>query len=582
MIKHLYLLTFSLLFLGACTDSSPEKTEEILSVKGGKHYGGTLSLNESSFIESLFPHHISDAVATRISSQIYEGLLKLNPKTLAIESCLADTFYLDSTHTEYTFILKDNVYFHDAPCFENGKGRLFTSEDVINSFTKLCENNKDNHAFSVFHNLVVGADAYYNAGIKGRTKGVSGLSAPDAKTVKIKLIHPSTVFPYILTEHQTYIFPKELLSHFDNTNLGHEVGTGPFMVSQIDKGENKRLFLKRHPNYHGRDEFGNKLPFLDGLFFSFLEDKKLELDSFKTNFLDLVYKIPNESLFDLHQKQHNGELDFEFTEQAEMSLDYIGFNTQSSLYKNKDLRKAISFAIDKKMLLERSLSGEADLPGYFGITPPIFQKQKNYPVDNIKSHSYNVDSAKFYLEKSGVFNAKETKNLTLHYNSEGNRNVKIAKGLSRQLKETLGIDLLIISDNQIKFDHLLNTGKADLFLSSWIYEYPHPQHHLEAFYSDNIPLNDSLEIFPNVFRYQNKTFDQFYAKAFSEENKTKSFKLYKKAEQIVMDDAALIVLWYNEGYEIMQTEIKDFDINPIQYRDFRKTYIKPIDVIKTP
>ena len=200
MIKQLYLLSLSLLFMGACTHSPTEEKGDALTVKGNKHYGGTLSLNEVGFIESLFPHHISDAVATRISSQVYEGLLKLNPKTMAVESCLADTFYLDSSHTEYTFVLKDNVYFHDADCFENGKGRLLTSADVINSFTKLCEYRRDNHAFSVFHDLVKGADEYYNASIiKDRTvKSVSGLSAPDDKTVKIKLLHPSTVFPCLL------------------------------------------------------------------------------------------------------------------------------------------------------------------------------------------------------------------------------------------------------------------------------------------------------------------------------------------------------------------------------------------------
>ena len=95
-------------------------------------------------------------------------------------------------------------------------------------------------------------------------------------------------------------------------------------------------------------------------------------------------------------------------------------------------------------------------------------------------------------------------------------------------------------------------------------------------------MNDSLEIFPNVFRYKNKRFDQLYTQAFSEEDKTNSFELYKKAEQVVMNDAALIVLWYDEGYEVMQSKIRDFHINPIQYRDFRKTYIEPVQVVKTP
>lgn len=575
-MKKLILLFLSIA-LWSCT-SSDTKTVNTNSAKGGKFYGGTLHLNENDPIESLFPLHISDPVSARTASQIYEGLFKLDPQTLEIEKCLVQSYKTDSTNTLYTFTLKDSIFFHNDESFDKGIGRKLTSDDIIFCFTQLCTHTPYNHAFYVFHDLVEGADEYYNLTRSGKYGGKqpSGIKKIDDLSFSIKLKHPSTVFKYILSEHQTYIYPKEYILNSLEKKPNREIGTGPFIMTQKT---DKNISFAKNTNYHRQDSFGNKLPFLDQLEITFIENKHVALDSFINLNTDVLYKLPADLLLDLHLHQDSSDFTHNVEETPEMSIDYLGFNLKSKLYRNKNLRKAVAFALDKKKILERSLDGEADEIGNHGITPPYFQNTIGYNANSIKTLTFNKDSANIYLNASRIFAPDEPRNLTLYYNVEGHRNDKVVNTISRELKKNLNIDLLVKPLHQIAFNHAIESGDAELFLSSWTYEYPHPMDHLAAFYSDGKEFTNAGMVYPDVFRYSNPNFNRYYSMAFSAKSDSSTLTFLLKAEQILMDDLPVIPLWYNESYRAKQEYVKDFHLNPLGYRDLRETYIKPHNVI---
>ncbi len=66
---------------------------------------------------------------------------------------------------EYIFILKDNVYFHDSPCFENGKGRKLNSDDVKYTFERLARRINNFPNWQLLNNKIVGINEYHNAEI---------------------------------------------------------------------------------------------------------------------------------------------------------------------------------------------------------------------------------------------------------------------------------------------------------------------------------------------------------------------------------------------------------------------------------
>jgi peptide/nickel transport system substrate-binding protein len=75
-------------------------------------------------------------------------------------------------------------------------------------------------------------------------------------------------------------------------------------------------------------------------------------------------------------------------------------------------------------------------------------------------------------------------------------------------------------------------------------------------------------------RYRNKTFDKLYNQALNAKSIEEANRFFLQAEQVVMNDAPVIVLWYDEGYRLIQSYIKNFPNNPMQYRDFTQVYLE--------
>ena len=161
----LYCSAFVLLFSQSCSGPKDSNDEtQIIKALGDRNYGGIFRLNESEYIKNLFPHNITDAYSYRVASQVYEGLFKFDDESLQVIPCLAESYTVDESGTLYTIKIKENVFFHDDPCFPDGKGRELTSADVSYCFTKLCTQNINNQLFtSIFKNILKGADRYYNA-----------------------------------------------------------------------------------------------------------------------------------------------------------------------------------------------------------------------------------------------------------------------------------------------------------------------------------------------------------------------------------------------------------------------------------
>ena len=251
-----------------------ESGSNLRKANGGRYYGGVFKLNESEFLKTLFPHNITDAVSTRIASQIYEGLFKFDPSDLSVKKCLVQDYTVDTTGLVYTFKLKKNVFFHDDPCFEGGKGRLLTAKDVAYCFTLLATQNANNQGYTSFKGLIKGADAHYNASANGASVSspIEGIKVVDDHTIQMFLTQPSSMFLSKLAMPFAYIFPKEAFDKYGLDLRVKAVGSGPFILQNVD--DEMSVILKRNDKYHGVDEFNNKLPFLDAVDIRFIKDKK--------------------------------------------------------------------------------------------------------------------------------------------------------------------------------------------------------------------------------------------------------------------------------------------------------------------
>lgn len=544
--------------------------------KGGRFYGGVFKVNESDYIKNLFPHNITDAISYRVATQIYEGLMKFNQADLSLVKGLAEDFTLDESRTVYTFKLRKGVLFHDDECFSGGKGREMTAEDVKYCFTLLCTQNINNQGFSVFQNILKGANEYYAASKDGKKPAfeVEGIKVVDKHTIQFTLLQPSSVFLYNLARPFTFIFPKEAYEKYKLEMRTKAVGTGPFRILSIE--DNISIILKKNDKYYGVDSLGNKLPFLDAIKFRFINDKKTELLEFKKGNLDMMYRLPTDHIIEILEEVNSKKgqySQYELQRNPEMMTNFLAFMNQNPVFANKNLRKAFSFAIDRKKILEYVLNGEGYAPATHGITPIDLFKKPMYDARKIYGYDFNLDSANYYLTKAGYPNGKNFPKITLELNSDGERNLAVAQEVQKQLKEHLNIEIEL---NIIPLSQLVENmigGKSAFFRGGWAADYPNPENFLWFFYGKTVPNSMQEQSYPNLMRYKNPKFDELYEKGLAASTPEESYKYFMQAENLMMQDAPIITLWYEEGYRLMQSYVKNFPNNPMQYRDFTSVYI---------
>ncbi len=574
------------LLASACSSTQDQTVDgpggELREGEGGRYYGGIFRTNETEYIKNLYPPAITDVYSYRVANQIYEGLFRLKPDNLTVINGLAESHTVDESGTVYTIRLRDDVYFHDDPCFSTGKGRKVIAEDVAFCFTRLCTQSPQNQNFSVFSDLIKGANAYYTASAGGNTPatGVAGIEVLDTRTIRLTLTRPNSMFLMHLARPACFIYPPEAWDKYGANMSAHPVGTGPFKLGTIE--ENISIVLPKNEEYWRTDIHGNQLPFLDALNIQFINSKNTELLEFRKGNLDMVYRLPTEHIIEILENNQTGTGEFvkyELQREPEMVTQYLTFNmSDKKLFSNKDVRKAISYAIDREKILNFALNNEGYAPGNHGITPPVFA---DYNIDQIPGYRLNVDSARYYLSKAGYPNGQGFPKIELMLNAEGDRNTNVAVEIQKQLSDYLNIQVEI---NTYPLAQLLErafSGKFELMRSGWYADYPSPENFLWIFYSGSADRLSRDQVYPNIGRYNNVTFNRLYEQALQARSLKEANDLFLRAEKVLMKDAPVIVLWYDEGYRLLQSYVKNFPNNPMQYRDLGEVYFQQARTLRS-
>jgi len=584
LLGKISIFIFFTVLIFSCSQDKNENSKEgkLRSAEGGKFYGGVFRINESEYIKNLFPHNITDAYSYRVASQIYEGLFKFNPETLEVEKGLVEDYQVNDAGTIYTFQLKKGVLFHDNPCFPDNKGREMTAEDVKYCFTRLCTKNINNQNFSIFQGILKGADAYYVASSDNNTPSfeIDGIRVKGKYEIELELVKPNSLITVNLARPACFIYPKEAEGKYGVDMRINAVGTGPFSLNVDDVEEDISIILKKNPNYHLKDKDGNQLPFLDAVSIQFIKDKKTELFEFRKGNLDMIYRLPTEYIIEILEETMpgaNGEYSqFQLQRSPEMMTQFLTLNNQSGVFKDKNVRKAFNFAIDRTKILDFVLNGEGYAPGNHGITPPVFS---NYNIESINGYSLNIDSAKYYLNKAGYSGGNGFPKLQFLLNAEGERNTNVAVEIQKQLKDHLNINVEL---QILPFAQLLEksySGDYSILRAAWVADFPSPENFLWVFSSKDVPNSLNEASYPNVARYISKNFDKHYEDALNAKTINEANEHFKKAEVQLMEDAPVIILWYDEGYRLIQSYIKNFPNNPMQYRDLGKVYFEEAETL---
>ncbi|HET8963688.1 MAG TPA: ABC transporter substrate-binding protein [Chitinophagales bacterium] len=558
-MKIVFFCFLFLLSVASCSD--PNK-----KAKGEAVYGGVLHVSETDRYITLYPPNLSEDIGGHIASQIYEGLVKFNMKDLSIVPSVAEKWETDPSGTVYTFFLKKGIFFHDDPCFPNGKGRELNANDVKFSFELLCKDKQYNANYTaILKGLVAGADEFYNSPSSGSLRGIEVINN---YTVKITLLHPAISFIQTLATPGASIIPKEAIEKY---GIHSKIGSGAFLFNEYSNGT---IVLRKNPGYHGKDELGNQLPFLDSVVISILT-KQQELDRFQKNELSVIIGLPSESVTKMVTKQiadfQNKPPKYLLERLPEMANQYYEFNLIKQPFNNIKVRKAFSYAIDRNKIVDEVLIGEAYGPAIYGFCPPSFT---GYDITKIKGYDFDPQKAKKLLAEAGYPGGKDFPKVTIELNSGGTKHTRVVTEIQKQLKDILNVDVNfeVVSQKQKLADAKL--GRYELVRSSWIADYPSPETFLYVLYGGTLPADLTKETFPNTQRYKNPAYDSLYIAGKIAKTKEEAYTCFMKAEQLMMDDAPVLMLWYAEDYRLIKSAVHNLFANPIRYRDYSSVYLK--------
>ena len=90
-----------------------------------------------------------------------------------------------------------------------------------------------------------------------------------------------------------------------------------------------------------------------------------------------------------------------------------------------------------------------------------------------------------------------------------------------------------------------------------------------------MPPNYQEKSYVNFTRFKNAGFDSLFEAARAETNKAKRYKLFAQAEQIILDEAAFMPLFYDENFRLEQKYVRNLPENPLNYMDMSITYLVP-------
>ncbi len=532
------LRTLILLFLFSCSRGFDPADES-----------NVFRYNEAANISSLDPAFARDQATIWGTHQLFEGLVQLNDQ-LDLLPCIAQYWEVADDGMSYRFFLRRDVRFHDDPCFPEGEGRLVTADDFVFSFNRI----KDP------------ATASAGAWVFNYTADDQPFLAPNDSTLVIRMANPFPPFPELLSMPYCSVIPREAISYYGASFREHPVGTGPFRLGYWKEGI--KLVLTRNPDYF-EWENGKQLPYLDAVAITFLADKQgafLQFVQGKLDFMSGIDPSYKDELLTrdgrLNSKYSNR---FRMISQPYLNTEYLGILVDSSSDKvresplnNKLIRQAINFAFDRsKMILY--LRNNIGTPGIYGMIPP---GMPGFDTSRIY-FDYQPELARQLINQAGYTPTVEMPVITLVSTPDY---LDICKYIQHQVAE-IGIELEIEVSPPAAMREMKSMAKLPFFRASWIADYPDAENYLSLFYTPNFSPRG-----PNYTHYSNAGFDRLFEEAMTIQKDTSRFDTYRKMEQVMMNEAPVVVLYYDQVLRFVWNNVHGLGGNPMNLLTLKRVY----------
>lgn len=523
----LLLLLVSCIVLAACNfggGGDSDTTEDGETMK-------ELNVSITSDPPAFHPALATDTTSGAILASAFEGLTRLDAKGEPTEG-MAEKVEVSEDGKTYTYTLRDAKW-------SNGDPVIAQDFEFAWKWALDPENAAD-YAYQLYY--IVGAEEYNNG--EGSADDV-GVKVIDEKTLEVTLVNPTPFFDE-LTAFYTY-FPVNSKLAEENPDWYKDpsgedfVGNGPFNLDEFASADH--ITLSKNDNYWDKDNVA-----LDKVNISMIESEATALKEYQAGNLDYLGAPFNSiDLNALDGFKEDGTLNV--SDQAGTYM--IVFNTKDEILGNKNIREALTIAIDRQGLIDNVTKGEQK-PGS-GLVP-LTMTGFEEPADYFKSN--DIEAAKAALEKGltelGLDSPADLK-IKLSYNTS-EAHAAIMQFVQQGWSKNLGIDVSLDNSEWQVYLEQLDAGEYQAGRYGWVGDFNDPINFLEIYKRDGGN---------NQTGWTNEEYTNLLNQVATETDEAARTQYMKDAEEILMSEFPISPIYFYTNLSVKQDSVKNMEADPM-------------------
>ncbi|NVB80208.1 MAG: ABC transporter substrate-binding protein [Kofleriaceae bacterium] len=512
-----------LLVLALVACNAPRGPQYRGAGNGSPRAGGTLHIATKDPVRTLDPTIEYDEVSNIAVHMLFETLVGYDPHSMAIEPRLAERWEVSPDGLVYRFSLREGVVYSD--------GTPIVAGDVAYSLER-AQTTEDSPFGSMLGDVAK-----------------DGITAPDARTLEVRLARPNAAFVYVMTMPFTTPQRRDHVARAGEQIRRDVLGSGPFVLAAWREGE--RIELRKNARYWNAAKV-----YLDGI--------------------DWLENIPTDTQFMMFER---GELDTvdrpsapdylwiagqaawkpSIRHVANMNVYGSRMNVRRKPFDDRRVRQALNYAFNKAHVV-KLLYGDA-VPAH-GMLPPGMSGRD----DALPPYPHDPAKARALLAEAGYAHGLDVDYVTINDELAS----RLAASLQADLAE-VGVRMRIEVMSLASFGTAYGKPDGPAFsYDGWVGDFPDPVNFIDAkFHSSAIAEENS----PNESFYANPELDALLDRARAEVDPARRAELYTRAERILYDDAPWIWGYHQMVSEVVQPYVMDYAPHPVWNRDYSTTWL---------
>ncbi|RMF04269.1 MAG: hypothetical protein D6768_03695, partial [Chloroflexi bacterium] len=485
---------------------------------------------------TLDPTFSAFTEASIVINQLFNGLVGESPD-MEVMPVVAQSWDVLEKGKKYIFRLRNDVMWSD--------GVPVTAKDFEFAWKRILNPATESPNASLLYDIR-GAEEFHQG--KTDNPGDVGIYVPNEFTLMVELSHPASYFLQLLTHSSTFPVPSHVVERYGHkwASIENIVSNGPFKLD--NQSSNDSLSLVRNPVYFGQFK-GN------------VKQAKISLHKTGASILEMYSrdKVDIASTGMLSSAEMNiirQKYPEEHIFLPETMTIYLGFNTDRKPFNDPNIRRAFIMATDKEKWANETEKGFGS-PATGGFVPPGIpghSAEISWPFDS--------ERARQLLTKAGYPQGRGFPEVEL-LAVDVPRAILQCKHLQAQWQENLGITVAWKTLNFNGFIETLGKGLYHTFILGWSADYPDPDNFLRV----------GIQYVSN--RWHNKSYARLIKEAGQALDQHARLKLYRQADKILTEDAALMPLYYEGSRVLVKPWIKNLPVSPLENQPWKDIVIDP-------